>query len=305
MLKQFVAELNKHIMSKNIILNADMSKHCTLRLGGNADILVNAGSENDVINTINFANKFNLPFYVIGKGSNIFVLSGGFRGVIIKISKAMADINVDGEFIKAQSGAGLALLSQKAQALSLEGLEFAGGIPGTVGGAVYMNAGAYGSEIKNLFVSAQIVDEAGNIKTLLNEDMAFDYRSSILQQSKAIVLSSIFKLKSGNINTIKSRANEYKTKRLASQPIGIPSCGSTFKRPLNNIAAKLIDDCGLKAYRVGGCSVSTKHAGFLVNDNNGTADDYYKLIYDVKNIVFKKTGIELETEVRILGEIGG
>ncbi len=296
-------ELNKHIKAEDIILDADMSKYCTLRLGGKVSVLVNVNNETQIIHAINVAKAYNMPYHIIGNGSNIFVYPQIYKAVIIRISKNMAQINFDGNnIITAQAGASLALLSKKAMELGLSGLEFAGGIPGTIGGAVFMNAGAYGSEIKNILVSSKTIDEQGTIHNRTNDELELSYRHSALQKNGEIVLEASFKLQKGDIDTIKKFADEYKAKRIASQPTGVASCGSTFKRPEDNIAAKLIDECGLKGYRVGGCSVSTKHAGFLVNDSNGTADDYYKLITDVRNIVLKETGIYLDTEVRIFGE---
>ncbi|NMD38924.1 MAG: UDP-N-acetylmuramate dehydrogenase [Christensenellaceae bacterium] len=299
--KKIYEKINTLIETKDIVLNANMAKYCTLKLGGNVTALVNVSDEKQIIHAISIAKEFGLPYHIIGNGSNIFVYPEKYNAVIIKISKNMANISIEGDILIVQGGTSLALLSQKAMEFGLSGLEFAVGIPGTIGGAVYMNAGAYGSEIKDVLIRANTISENGDVFVRTNEELDFKYRYSKLQNNNEIVISASFKLEKGDSNAIKALGDGYKAKRIATQPIGIPSCGSTFKRPINNIAAKLIDECGLKGYRIGGCSVSKKHAGFLVNDNNGTADDYYKLIMDVRNIVLQKTGIYLDTEVQILG----
>lgn len=299
MLKQLI---NENLKLQHIAFDVDMSNYCTLKLGGKAECLVDAVSVEEIIDVINFCNKHNVNLTVIGNGSNIIVLSKGISGVCLRVGKFMANIKLlENNCIYAQAGATLRAISNFAEQNSLEGMSFASGIPGTAGGGAIMNAGAYGLEMKDVIESVDVVIEDGNLKTLSNEELGFSYRNSALQNSGSIVVGITYKLALGDKQQIKANTTDLNKRRADKQPLDLPSCGSTFKRPEGNYASALIDQCGLKGYRVGGCSVSTKHSGFLVNDNKGTADEFVQLIDEVKEIVYNKTGYVLETEVKILG----
>ena len=302
--------LRHSIPKKQIIENALLSEYTTLRLGGPADILAEPASVEEICAVLSACNAHQVPVTVVGKGSNLLVRDGGICGVVMLISEAFSAVSdpvplPDGRFaITAQGGAALTKLSNAAASNALCGLEFAAGIPGTVGGAAFMNAGAYGGEMKDVVTCVTTVDTEGRTAAYTNEEMGFGYRKSRLNQSDRteIVTSVTVALTPGDEDTIRATMREFNARRREKQPITLPSCGSTFKRPEGQFAGTLIDQCGLKGLRVGGASVSTLHAGFLVNDQNGTAADYLALIAQVQRIVLEKTGFMLEPEVRIIGE---
>ena len=244
------------------------------------------------------------PFYVIGNGSNLLVKDGGIRGAVLKI--AIKGIKIEEKendvIIKAGAGIPLIQLSQLALEKSVTGLEFACGIPGTLGGAIAMNAGAYGCEMKDIVYSSDYMDDKGNIKTISNKEHEFEYRKSIFMQNEGIIISSILKLQKGTETEIKEKMEENKKARIEKQPIDMPSAGSTFKRGTDFITAKLIDECGLKGYQIGGAKVSEKHAGFLINIGNATAEDMLELITYVKEQVKEKFGKTIELEIKVIGE---
>lgn len=280
---------------ENIFVNEPMKKHTTFRTGGNADYLVTPTSKEEIIELL----KIDIPKTVIGNGSNLLVKDGGIRGLVIQLSKNDR-YTINENVIEAGSGIFVAKLSQLALKEGLTGLEFACGIPGTLGGAIYMNAGAYGGEMSNVVVETEFLKENGEIETIT--DHQFAYRKSIFQNMNGIILSSRLKLEKGNVDEIKSKMDEYKTARNTKQPINFPSAGSTFKRPGGYFAGKLIEDAGLKGYRIGGAEVSTLHAGFVINADNATSKDILELISYIQKTVNEKFGVNLETEVKIIGE---
>lgn len=280
---------------ENIFVNEPMKKHTTFRTGGNADYLVTPTSKEEMIELL----KIDIPKTVIGNGSNLLVKDGGIRGLVIQLSKN-DKYTINENVIEAGSGIFVAKLSQLALKEGLTGLEFACGIPGTLGGAIYMNAGAYGGEMSNVVVETDFLKENGEIETIT--DHQFAYRKSIFQNMNGIILSSRLKLEKGNVDEIKSKMDEYKTARNTKQPVNFPSAGSTFKRPEGYFAGKLIEDAGLKGYRIGGAEVSTLHAGFVINADNATSRDILELISYIQKTVNEKFGANLETEVKIIGE---
>ena len=284
-----------------IIIDADMKDYIYFKVGGYADILLTPNNPTQVIKTIKVCNDNKIPYYIFGNGSNILVRDGGIRGVVIKLSN-MDEITVDGEKVMASCGALLKDVSKKALENSLTGFEFACGIPGSIGGAVFMNAGAYDSEVKNVIESAQVITKEGNIISLSKEELDLGYRTSKVMKEGYIVLSAIFSLKKGDNQKIKSRIDELTERRESKQPLEFPSAGSTFKRPEGHFAGKLIQDSGLKGYSIGGAAVSVKHSGFVINKGNATAKDILDLIEHIQKEVKKHFGVDLLPEVRIIGE---
>ncbi|WP_143287062.1 UDP-N-acetylmuramate dehydrogenase [Caenibacillus caldisaponilyticus] len=271
------------------------------RLGGNADYFSTVRSIEDARQTVLFALDRDLPLTVLGNGSNVIVRDGGIRGVVM-YTPHLSAITVSGTQITAEGGAPLISVSQKARELGLTGLEFACGIPGSVGGAVVMNAGAYGGEIKDVLTRACVMDENGDIFTVEAADLELGYRTSNIEKNRWIVLSATFDLKPGDPKAIQAEMERLTRLRREKQPLEYPSCGSVFKRPKGHYVGPMIEACGLKGLRIGGAEVSTKHAGFIVNKGGATAKDYLALIDEIKRRVYEKFGVKLETEVRIIGE---
>lgn len=284
-----------------IQLDAKMSEHIYFKVGGPVDILLTPNNIEQLKETITVCKDNNIPFYVIGNGSNLLVKDGGIRGVVIKVCD-LNKIERMGNKIKAGTGALLKDVSKEATAASLSGFQFACGIPGSVGGAVYMNAGAYDGEISFVIESAEVLDDNQEIRVLSKEELNLGYRQSVVMQKGYVVLSATFKLTPDDHDKIESRVNELTTRREDRQPLEYPSAGSTFKRPEGHFAGKLIEDAGLKGYTVGGACVSEKHAGFVINKANGTAKDVLDVIHHVQEEVKRQFGVELHPEVRILGE---
>lgn len=291
----FLNELKSITNEENIFVNEPMKKHTTFKTGGNADFLVTPSSKEEIQKLF----ALDVPKIVIGNGSNLLVRDGGIRGLVIKLSKN-DNYKVCDNVIEADAGIYIAKLSQIALKHNLKGLEFACGIPGTLGGAVYMNASAYGGEMANVVFETDFLKDNGEIIKVT--DHKFSYRKSVFQNMNGIILSSKLKLEIGNQEEIKSKMEEYKNSRNTKQPVNFPSAGSTFKRPDGYFAGKLIEDAGLKGYRIGGAEVSTLHAGFVINANNATSKDILNLISYIQDVVNKKFGVELETEVKIIGE---
>ena len=297
-----LGKLQDIVGSDNIVSDEPMRKHTTFRIGGNADIFVRPEYKEQIAEILRLCRKQDVPYFILGNGSNLLVGDRGFRGVVINIMDNMNDIKVDGGIIKAQAGAMLIKVSRAARDNSLTGLEFASGIPGTIGGAIYMNAGAYGGEMKDVVTQVTAMDAEGEIYTFGTDELEFSYRHSVIQQRDLIVLDVTMKLAAGDQKIIDDRMSELAVARRTKQPLEYPSAGSTFKRPEGYFAGKLIMDAGLRGYRVGDAQVSEKHCGFVVNRGNATADDVIKLIDDVKAKVSEEYDVVLEPEVRMIGE---
>lgn len=279
---------------KNIYINEPMSKHTSFKTGGPADIFVVPDSKEEIIKLL----KLDIPKTIVGNGSNLLVRDGGIRGLVIKID--ISNYEFVDDVLVADAGCMIAKLSRLAMENSLSGLEFACGIPGTLGGALYMNAGAYGGEMKDIVLETEVVDYNGNVFIITEHD--FDYRKSVFQNMDCVILSSKLKLNHGNKEEIKKQIDEYMTSRRTKQPIDKPSAGSTFKRPKDNFAAKLIQDAGLKGYSVGEAEVSNLHAGFVINKGHATTKEIIELIKHIQAKVNTEFGVMLEPEVRIIGE---
>ena len=287
--------------SFHVLKDAPMSEYTTLRLGGPADYLAFPRSREEIAAMFEEAGACGMPVTVIGRGSNLLVLDGGIRGLTISIGKNMRAIRREGDCLIAQAGAPLAAVAAMAAENGLSGLEFASGIPGTVGGGVVMNAGAYDGEIAQTVIRVEGIYPDGRSCSFTGEEMNFGYRRSAVKEKGFVVTEAVFRLIPGNGEEIRARMAELNARRAEKQPLDVPSAGSTFKRPEGYYAAALIDQCGLKGYSVGGAMVSMKHAGFLVN--NGTSSrDYLALLRKVQQIVEERAGVKLEPEIRILGE---
>ena len=287
----------------NILTNEYMNKHTTFKVGGQADVFIIPQSIEEAADIIRLLLSKNEPYTVIGNGSNILVSDRGYRGCIVCMDKGTDSITVNGTSIRAEAGAMLSKVANAAYENSLTGLEFASGIPGTVGGAMVMNAGAYGFEMKDVTVNVTLFDAVtGEVKTLPAADMEFGYRTSIVKKHPYTVLAAEFLLTAGNREEIKAQMDELAQKRRQKQPLEYPSAGSTFKRPEGFFAGKLIEDAGLKGYSVGGAAVSEKHCGFVINKGGATATDVIRLMNDVKDKVYEKFGVCLEPEVVMIGE---
>lgn len=285
----------------DIRLDEALSNYTYTKVGGPADLLAFPRSRYELQRLVSFAKKHELEWTVLGNASNLIVRDGGIRGMVIMLEK-MSTITVSGYVIEAEAGANLIETTKVAKRHSMTGFEFACGIPGSIGGAVYMNAGAYDGEIAHILISAQLLTKEGEVITISNRDLMFGYRHSAVQESGAIVLSAKFGLKPGDYTQISQKMAQLTHLRELKQPLELPSCGSVFKRPQGYFAGALISDAGLRGHRIGGVEVSTKHAGFMVNVDKGTATDYENLIADVIDKVKAHSGVTLEPEVRIIGE---
>ena len=288
--------------SDNVYRNEPMRKHTTFRIGGPADFYLCPHSAKEIQKTVAICREEELPYFILGNGSNLLVSDQGYRGVVIQLWKNVSDILVEGCRIRAKAGASLAKIAGEALEEGLTGMEFVAGIPGTLGGAVVMNAGAYGGEMKDILQEALVMDEQGEIFTLKKEELHLGYRTSIIKEKGYIVLAAALELKPGDRKEIKEKMDELKQRRVEKQPLDMPSAGSTFKRPEGYFAGKLIMDAGLRGFSVGGAQISEKHCGFVVNTGKATANDVLTLIREVQKRVRDKFGVELETEVKFLGE---
>ncbi|WP_066187589.1 UDP-N-acetylmuramate dehydrogenase [Gracilibacillus timonensis] len=296
-----IKELEKIVREGHILIDEPLKNHTYTMLGGEADFFVMPTTVEEVQAVIRYANQSAVPFTLLGNGSNVIVRDGGIRGIVMSL-KQFKDIYSEGNKVIAGSGARIIDASRFALDQSLSGLEFACGIPGTVGGALYMNAGAYGGEIKDCLESALIVDAAGDLYRLPAESFDLSYRTSNIPTKNYIVLEATFCLEQANYDEIKAVMDDLTYKRESKQPLEYPSCGSVFKRPPGYFAGKLIQDSELQGKGIGGAEVSMKHAGFIVNKHNATATEYIAVIEMVQREVKNKFGVELEREVRILGE---
>ena len=295
-----VADLQAQFPQATVLADEPMSKHTTFKIGGPADIYVEPATS-EIVDLINFLHNQQIPFMVIGNGSNLLVSDDGVEGVVVSLGKKAANITVDGEKITVDAGAMLSSVANKAADAGLTGLEFASGIPGSIGGAVYMNAGAYGGEIKDVLESVDVLTSDYQLVTMSVDELELSYRHSRLMENGGIVLGATIKLQPGDKDTIKETIANIRDQRVAKQPLNFPSAGSTFKRPEGYFAGKLIDDAGLRGYTVGGAQVSEKHCGFVVNKGNATAADVLQLMHDVDEKVFDLFGVHLSPEVRIVG----
>lgn len=284
-----------------ILTDEPLQNYTFTKTGGPADFLAFPKNATEVEELLAFCNQNNLPWLVLGNASNLIVRDGGIRGLVIMLSE-MKKVIVENNVVTADAGAKLIDTTYVALEHSLSGMEFASGIPGSVGGAVFMNAGAYDGEIKDVFESADILLADGTLQTLTKAEMAFSYRHSVLQENQAIVLRARFALEKGDYDTIKTRMTELTNLRQLKQPLEYPSCGSVFKRPTGYFTGKLIQDAGLQGLKWGGAQISEKHAGFIVNIDNATATDYVELIAHIQAVIKEKFDVNLETEVRIIGE---
>ena len=289
---------------ERILLNEPMKNHTTFRIGGNSDCFIIISEIQELKDVISIGKEYNIPITVIGNGSNILVKDGGIRGITLKINLKNITKQNEEDGITYTCGSGLTLTEVANIALEDEmtGLEFAYGIPGSIGGAIYMNAGAYGGEMKDVIVETSYLDKEGNLHTINNIEHEFTYRDSIFHRIESIIIECKIKLKRGNKNEIKQKMQENMQSRKDKQPLELPNAGSTFKRGENFIAAKLIDECGLKGCKIGDAEVSTKHAGFIVNNGNATAKDVQELIEYIIKTVKEKTGFEIQREILIIGE---
>ena len=279
-----------------------MSQHTTFKIGGPADYFLMPDKGEDVGRVIKICKEKEIPYFILGNGSNLLVGDGGYRGAVIQIYRNMSSVTVEENEITAQAGALLSAVAAAAKNASLTGFEFAGGIPGTIGGAVVMNAGAYGGEMKDVLTEVTVMNAEGDIFTLPTEELELGYRTSIIKTAGYIVLEAKIRLKEGDPEVIRETMKDLTIRRTTKQPLEYPSAGSTFKRPEGYFAGKLIMDSGLAGYQVGGAQVSEKHCGFVINAGGATARDVRTLMDNVRDIVYKKYGVTLEPEVKFLGE---
>lgn len=290
--------IEKGIKEENIFIDELMSKHTSFKVGGKADLFIKAYSIGEIKNVLEISKENNIPLFVLGNGTNILVKDEGFRGIILQIK--LENIEIHGTQAIVESGVKNAILSNRLIEKGLTGFEFASGIPGTIGGAVKMNAGAYGSEMKDIVEEVTYLDYNGNIHTINNSQCEFEYRNSRFFNEKAVILEVKVKLEKGDKQAIKEKVLELAKQRKEKQPLEYPNAGSTFKRGNDFITAKIIDECGLKGYKIGGAEVSEKHAGFIINKKNATSSDILSLIQYVQKVVKEKTEKEIKLEVEIV-----
>lgn len=302
MSQNLLNELYRIVGEDNVKLDEPMSKHTTFRIGGPASYFVTPMDTEKLSQVVVLCKAERVPFFLLGHGSNILVSDKGIGGVVIQLYKNYAKFSIEGNLVKAEAGIMLNKLGQEIRDAGLTGFEFAAGIPGTLGGAVMMNAGAYGVEMKDIVESVSLMDYDGNLIKKSGEEMDFSYRHSIVEDEELIVIGATLKLAQGNIEDITSKMQELALARKTKQPLEFPSAGSTFKRPEGYFAGKLIMDSGLAGYRVGDAEVSEKHCGFVINKGHASAKDVMTLIDDVRNTVYDKFKVELSPEVRFVGE---
>ena len=295
-------ELEKILDINRIRYNEPMKKHTTVKVGGPCDCLVMPESIEEIKNIVNFAKENDIKYYVIGSGSNLLVTDEKIHALIIKIGNKFGKVIVNGNIITAYAGASMPYVSMCAKKNNLTGFEFACGIPGTIGGGIRMNAGAYGSEMSNIVYNVTYLDEDGNICTINNKDLNFSYRNSFFtDKPNLVILSAVFKLEEGNAEDIARLMEENSNARKEKQPLDMPNFGSVFRRPEGYFVGKLVSDCGLKGYTIGGAQVSTKHTGFIVNTGNATCEDIVNLIHYIQKEVKEKFDVDLKSEVVFIG----
>lgn len=299
--ESLLEKIKKCFPAEAIMPNEPMSRHTTFRVGGEAGMLLQVSTPQQLKVMIPLLNEQKIPYFIKGNGSNLLVGGKGYDGIILEIGREFGNIEVKGNLIVAGAGALMSSIAQEALKNSLTGFEFASGIPGTIGGGITMNAGAYDGELKDIVTKVEVINSDGEVISLSNEEMNFGYRTSIIKQKPLIVTSVTLSLNNGDSEKIKARMDELAAKRREKQPLEYPSAGSTFKRPEGYFAGKLIMDAGLRGYTVGGAQVSEKHCGFVINKGNATAEDVYELICDVQDKVKARFGVTLEPEVIFLG----
>ena len=302
MSQKFYEELKNIMPEERIKTDEPMKAHTTFRIGGPAKYFVIPETKEEIKALIECCKNADIPYYILGNGSNLLVSDKGYEGVVIQIFKNMNQISLDGEYITAQAGAILSSVANKALEAELTGFEFAAGIPGTLGGACVMNAGAYGGEMKDVLIDVLVLTQDGEFLTIPKEELELGYRTSVIAKKEYVVLEATIKLTKGDQEAIKARMDELKVQRTTKQPLEYPSAGSTFKRPVGHFAGKLIQDAGLRGFQVGGAQVSEKHCGFVINKDQATAADVAELMRQVSLKVQEQFGVELEAEVKRLGE---
>lgn len=303
MISQAVKEaLQRFVPVENILYKEPLNKYTTFRVGGEADCMVEITDASQLSAVLQYLSKVEIPYFVMGNGSNLLAGDKGYRGIILHLSEKIAAIRVEGNRIYAQAGAYLSRVARTAAEHGLTGLEFAAGIPGTVGGGVVMNAGAYDGEMKQVVGEVTVMDRQGDSLTLDNETMEFGYRTSAIRQHPFIVTECCFLLKQGDKTAIMEKMADFQKRRKEKQPLEFPSAGSTFKRPEGHFAGKLIMDAGLAGYTIGGAQVSEKHCGFVINTGDATAADIRELITHIQEEVYRQFSVRLEPEVIFLGD---
>lgn len=298
----FYNKLAAIVRDEQVLRDEPMQKHTTFRVGGPADYFVMPETIEQVQKVVTLCKEEEIPYYIVGNGSNLLVSDKGYRGVIIQIGKRFGQIEVKGNQITAQAGALLSAVANRALEAGLAGFEFAAGIPGSLGGACVMNAGAYGGEMKDVLLSVTVLTPEGEVLAIPREELELGYRTSIIEKKHYLVLEAVIELQKGDPEEIKAVMDDLRQRRIDKQPLEYPSAGSTFKRPEGYFAGKLIQDAGLKGFQVGGAQVSEKHAGFVINKNHATASDIYELMRQVSEKVEEESGVRLEPEVKRLGE---
>lgn len=300
--RKIYERLKDSLSEERVVFSEPMKKHTSFRIGGPADYFIMPKSYEEVAEAIAVCKEEQVPYSIVGNGSNLLVSDAGYRGVVIQIFREMSEVQVEGNCIRAQAGASLAKIAAAALDAELAGFEFAAGIPGTLGGACVMNAGAYGGEMRDVLVNVTVLDESGKVVKLEKADLELGYRTSIIARKGYIVLGAELELKHGSPDEIRGLMNELKEKRISKQPLEYPSAGSTFKRPEGHFAGKLIQDAGLRGFRVGDAMVSEKHCGFVINAGEATAAEVNSLMKQVSERVQEQFGVALEPEVKRLGE---
>jgi len=301
-IERYKDEIVNRFDPSTLLWQEPMTLHTSFKIGGPADLFFKPQSIEDLTAMIDLCQKLSIPFYIMGNGSNLLVGDQGYRGVIIQVYRNLSSFSIEGNTVEAEAGILLSKLANRVYDAGLEGFEFASGIPGTLGGAVYMNAGAYGGEMKDIIVSAKVLTQGGDVKTLSNEALELGYRHSALMNEGDIVLSTKMVLASGEQKVIRAKMDELNFRRKDKQPVEKPSAGSTFKRPVGYYAGKLIMDAGLRGYQLGGARVSDKHCGFVINTGNATSKDVMALIQHIQREVKNQFGVDLEPEVRMIGD---
>ena len=296
------SEILNYLPADRLLYNEEMKNHTTFKIGGPVDIMVLPQDEEDVATVVSFCRQRDIPLFIFGVGSNILVRDGGIRGVAMKLGENLDEVEVNGEEIQAQAGVKISALARIAAFHSLSGLEFAEGIPGSLGGALVMNAGAYDGEMQAVVIEARAISPDGNINTFLKEEMQFRYRHSVFQSNDYIIVSARLKLATADHEEIEERMLEFARRREEKQPLDKPSAGSTFRRPPGFYVGPMLEELGLKGYQIGDAQVSSKHAGFIVNNGNATARDVLNLIAYIQQKARERFGVDLQPEIRVVGK---